>query len=171
MKKLLTCCTLLLSAFGARAYDLVAIVSMEEETKWHFDIELADNNIDFTAFQLDITLDGDAKLERKDLTSGEIMHRHSLMLAAPQEHYRVMGYSLSGIVFKEQEGPLFSFTIDGDIRGIVIKGISFIKPDGTKVEAAAGDDPDAQDAPEVVYDMKARQVYRIDRRGICIRRK
>lgn len=169
MKKLLTCLALLAWAFRAQAYELVATVSMDEDEKWHFDIELADNDIDFTAFQLDITLEGDAKLERKDLRSGQIMHRHSLMLAAPQGRYRLMGYSLSGIVFKEKEGPLFSFTLDGDIRGIFISGIFFIKPDGTKVEAAAGDDPDAQDAPEVVYDMKSRQVYRIDRRGICIR--
>lgn len=170
MKKIITCCALLACACCAHAYELVATVSTEEETRWHLDIELADNDIDFAAFQLDITLDGDAKLERKNLKSGPLMHQHTLMLATPQEHYRIVGYNLSGTTFMGKEGLLFSFSIDGDVKGIVIDRFFFIKSDGTKFEAAPGEDAEGQDAVEVTYDMKDKQSYRIDRRGISIRK-
>ena len=169
MKKLMTCCALLACASCAHAYDLVATVSIEEDTKWHFDIGLANNDIDFTAFQLDITLDGDDKIKSEDMESGQLMHRHTLMLATPHGHPRVVGYSLSGELLKGKEGPLFSFSIDSSIKGIIINRIFFIKPDGTKVEAAVKDVPDGKDAVEVTYDMKGKQVYTIDRRGIRIR--
>ena len=168
---MIICCALLASVSCVHAYDLVATVSLEKETKWHFDIELADNDIDFTAFQLDISLDGDATLERKDMKSGPLMQRHTLMLATPQELYRVAGYNLSCAAFKAQEGHLFSFTIDGDIKGIVIKDFFFVKPDGTKVEAAGEEEVEGQEAVEVTYELKDKQTYRIDRRGINLQKR
>ena len=173
---MMTCCALLACVFSAHAYELVANVSMDEESKWHFDIELADNDIDFTAFQLDIAIDGDAKLERKDMTCGPLMHRHSLMVAMPQEHYRVAGYNLSGTTFKEKEGLLFSFVIDGAVRSININKIFFIKPDGTKVEAAGEADTSDRDFKDLkdskdFKDPKDSKdhIYRIGRHGISIR--
>ena len=168
MKKIITCCTLLACALCAHAYELVATVGLEEETKWHFDIELANNDIDFTAFQLDITINGDAKLEREDMTSGLLMHNHTLMVAKPEDYYRVAGYSLSCATFKEKEGSLFSFSINGDINGIIINRVFFVKPDGTKVEAAVNEVSDQQNLNEVTFDMKDKQTYRIDSRGIYI---
>ena len=176
MKKMLMCCALLASASFAHAYDLVATASLVEESKWHFDIQLANNDIDFTAFQLDIALDGDAKLERKDMKTGPLMRLHSLMLVTPQDLYRVAGYNLSCVPFKEKEGTLFSFTLDGDIKGIVIKDFFFVMPDGTKVEAdiAEGvdvaEETDVVDAGEVAYELKDKQSYRIDRRGISLQK-
>lgn len=170
MKKILTCCALLALAFSARAYELVATVSMEEDAKWHFDIELADNDIDFTAFQLELSIDGDAKLKQKDLVPGELLLRHSLMLGKPEGRYSIAGYNLNLKSFAGKEGPLFSFTIDGDVKDITINDLFFVLPDGTKVEAAAGDNAEEQEVRTVIYGMNGKQTFRIDRRGICIKK-
>ena len=182
MKKFLTACTLFACALCAQAYDIVATVSIEGDTKWYFDIELANNNIDFTAFQLDITLDGDAELKESDLEKCELIPSHVLKLAQPEGRYRVVGYSESNTSFKNTDGRLFTFSLDGDIQGITINKIIFAKPDGTEVEAAdytraldRTGDPDAvknvpavQKENKVIYNMEGKQVFRIDRRGIYI---
>ena len=175
-------CAFAACAFCAQAYDIVATVSIEDETKWYFDIELANNNVDFTAFQLDITIDGDVELKQSDLENCELIPEHKLMLAKPQGHYRVVGYSLSNSSMEQTNGRLFTFTLDGDIKGITINKIIFAKPDGTEVEAvdytrtldrindpdAVKDVPTAQKENKVIYNMEGKQVFRIDRRGIYI---
>lgn len=182
MKKLLTACTLFACALCAQAYDIVATVSIEGDTKWYFDIELANNDIDFTAFQLDITLDGDVELKESDLENCELIPSHTLKLAKPKGLYRVVGYSKSNASLQKTDGRLFSFSLDGDIRGITINKIIFAKPDGTEVEATdytrtldRTGDPDAvenvpavQKENRVIYNMEGKQVFRIDRRGIYI---
>lgn len=180
MKKILTACALFACACCAQAYDIEASVSIAGKDTWFFDIELANNNIDFTAFQVDITLDGDAKLKKKDLTGGELLNGHNIMLATPDGHYRVVGYSLSKAILKKQNGLLFSFIVDGDISGITINKIIFVKPDLTEVEAdvftkpldrdadAIQEVPAEQEPSKVIYDMSGRKVYKIDRRGIYI---
>ena len=181
MKKIMTACALFGCALCAQAYDIVASVSITGTKTWFFDIELADNNIDFTAFQIDITLDGNAKLQQKDLMSGELLSNHDLVLAAPEGHYRVVGYSTTRAIFKKREGRLFTFAVDGNITGITINKIIFSKSDGTEVEADVFTQPLNRDddaietvsaEPEintVTYDMSGKQVYKIDRRGIYIR--
>ena len=173
-------CALFASTFFARAYDIKATVSIEGETVWYFDIELANNNTEFTAFQLDITLDGDATLDSSHLTCNTLMGDHKLLLATPNGHYRVVGFSTSNSTFTKKEGELFSFIIDGDIKGITINKIIFAKPDGTEVEADVytlplNRDEDAikeatasQEVNKVIYNMEGKQVYNIDRRGIYI---
>jgi len=175
-------CALFASVFFARAYDIVATVSIEGDTKWYFDIELANNDIDFTAFQMDVTLDSDLKLSRNDLELGDLAQSHDLLLANQDGHYRVVVYNSENACLKKTVGRLFSFALDGNIKGITINKIIFAKPDGTEVEADVFtrpldriNDADAiqkvqkdQEANHVIYNMEGKQVYRIDRRGIYI---
>ena len=181
MRKIMIACALFASAFFARAYDIMATVSIEGETRWYFDIGLSNNDIDFTAFQLDVTLDGEAELVEGELKTSELIPNHTLMVARPDGHYRVLGFSMSNSSLTGTTGQLFSFAIDGDIKGITINKIIFAKPDGTEVEAdvyekaldrtdedAIADVSAAQKENKVVYDMQGKQVYRIDRRGIYI---
>lgn len=160
-----------------QAYNLEATISIDEEAKWHIDIDLADNDIDFTAFQFDIILDGEATLERDSIICSDLLKKHSLLLGTPKDGYRVFVYNMGNECLKEREGRLLSFTIDGEAEGICIKGITFVKPDGSKVEPdikakASGKgmkDSSKLQENEVVYDMKGEKTYKIDRRGICIR--
>jgi len=181
MRKIFTACALLASTLCANAYDISATVSIEGDTKWYFDIELANNDIDFTAFQLDVTLDGEAQLLESDVMKCELMPNHSLMVANPNGHYRVIGFSTANAKLEKKEGQLFSFSVDGDIKGITINKIIFAKPDGTEVEAVDytrplnRNDDDAvknisasQKENKVIYNMEGKQVFKIDRHGIYI---
>ena len=182
MKRILTACLFFATALLAQAYDIAATVFIEGETKWYFDIELANNDIDFTAFQMDVTLFGNATLDEENLTTSELTHTHKLMLAAPgEQHYRVVGFNSSNANLTKKEGRLFSFTIDGNIIGIYINKIIFAMADGTEVEAdaylrplnrndedAVKDAPVGKDVNKVVYDMEGKQVFRIDRHGLYI---
>lgn len=171
MKKILTACTLFTCAYLSHAYELVARVSDWDETQCHIEIELAKNDIDFTAFQMDITLDGKAKLKRDSIACGSLLMNHRLMLNKLSGRYRVLCYNMENRTLCGKEGQLFSFTVVGDLEGIAIDGITFVKSDGY------GDNPDVSDEDdkengenEVVYDAKESQAYRIDCRGISIRR-
>ena len=179
MKKILTACALFAYASFANAYDIEVTVYVDGETKWYFDIELTNNNQDFSAFQFDITLDGIGALEKENLSASKLLSDHNLMLATPNGHYRVVAYSTSNAKLKNREGKLFSFNLDGDFTGITINKIIFSKPDGTEVEADVYNRPlnrsdedaikDVRLEPnKVIYDMGGRQVYKIDRRGIYI---
>lgn len=174
-------CALFACAFFTSAYDIKTTVSIEGESIWYFDIELENNDIDFTAFQLDITLDSEnAELKTADLHGDKLMADHALVLAKPDGHYRVVGYSQTNSLLQERNGCLFYFSVDGDIKGITINKIIFAKPDGTEVEADVytlplNRDEDAveemaasQEMNKVIYNMEGKQVYRIDRRGIYI---
>lgn len=177
MRKILLAGVLFAGAVSAKAYELVAKVSLEDDTRLRFDIELANNDMAFTAFQLDITLDGEATLRRENMNSGELMHNHSLVLNSPKGHYCVLGYSMGKSCLKGAEGPLFSFTLDGDTSGLVIDDIVFVKTDGTREEPAepvktadGKEETAARPATnKVFFNMEGQQTFRIDSRGICIR--
>ena len=173
MKKLLAAGALFAGSQLAQAYELVATVSAWDETRWHFDIELADNDIDFTAFQMDITLDGEATLRRDSIHCGSLLTNHNLMLGTPDGYYRVAAYNFGNKKMNGKEGALISFTVVGDVEGISIGGITFVDADCKSVKPALN--TEAKDGTEmkekeVVYDKKGKQSYRIDSRGICIRR-
>ena len=178
MRKIFAICAFFGSALCTQAYELVARVSVEDGMRWRFDIELANNDIGFTAFQMDFCLDGEATLRREDMNSGELMYRHSLDLCTPEGCYRVAGYNMGKMLLKGKEGQLFSFTLDTDTKGITIGNITFVEPDGTSVkpdtcaEASDGKRKHAAELetlPMVTYNMKGEKVYRIDSRGISIR--
>jgi len=183
MKKTMTACALFACALCAKAYDIETTVYMENDTKWCFDIALANNDIAFTAFQLDITLEGDVVLKQENLAPGLLMIDHRMMLANPHGHYRVLAYSVSNTNLKATEGQLFSFSVEGDLTGITINKIVFSKSDGTSVDADVYTSPlnsadeDAakniaadKDVQKAIYNMEGKQVYKIDRRGICIQK-
>lgn len=183
MKKIFAVFAVMACAFSAKAYDVVAAVSIEGDTKWYFDIELENNDIDFTAFQLDITLDSkDVVLKSSDMERDALLADHSLQLSPLDGRYRIVCYSTSNSLLRSKTGRLFCLTLDGDIQGITINKIIFAKPDGTEVEADVFTrtfdrygDPDAlrsvseaQDVNKVIYNTDGKQRYRIDRRGIYI---
>ena len=181
MKRLLTTCTLLACVFLTHAYEIEATISIEGDTKWYFDIELVDNDIDFTAFQMDITLDSDVEITTDNLTRSKLAEKHTMLIGKPDGHYRILGYNLQNKALKGTQGELFSLTLDGDIKGITINKIIFSKADGTEVEAKDyirpldRDHDDAiagvaadEDTKPVTYTLDGKQVYRIDRRGIYI---
>ena len=181
MKRLLTTCTLLACVFLTHAYEIEATISIEGDTKWYFDIELVDNDIDFTAFQMDITLDSDVEITTDNLTRSKLAEKHIMLIGKPDGHYRILGYNLQNKALKGTQGELFSLTLDGDIKGITINKIIFSKADGTEVEAKDyirpldRDNDDAiagvaadEDTKPVTYTLDGKQVYRIDRRGIYI---
>lgn len=181
MKKILASLALFACTSFVHAYDIEATVHVDDESKWYFDIELTNNNIEFAAFQLDIKLDGDGTLSQENLTAGKLLTDHNLMLAHPNDFYRVLVYSLKGSKLKSKNGKLFSFTVDGDFTGITINNIIFVKPDASESEAETYTRPlnrsdedavkgvSANDEPQkVIYDMAGRKVYKFDRRGIYI---
>lgn len=177
MRKILAAYALFAYAFCAQAYELVARVSVEDEARWRFDIELANNDTDFTALQMDITLDDGAKLKQKDISCGDLLIRHSLMLRPVNGRYCLAAYNMGNRLLKERNGLLFSFFIDADVKGIAIDKIIFVKTDGTsqkpdispEASDADGKDSDVPEVQKVVYDMEGEQTYSIDRRGIVIR--
>ena len=171
-------CALLVSAFCAQAYNLKATVSIEKKSKWRIDIALENNNLDFTAFQMDITLDGDATIVSDNMTTDSLMRNHSLNLLGQDGKYHVTGFNTGSRVLKGKEGPLFSFTIEGKVDSITIDNVFFVKKDGSKVKPydiikTAEDDKKTNSSPkerEVVFIKKGKKVYSIDYRGICIRK-
>ena len=173
MKKILTVCALLAGTQLAQAYELVATVSAWDETQCHIDIELTDNDTDFTAFQIDITLDGDAKLKRDSIHCGSLLADHNILLGMPNGQYRLAAYNMGNKKLNGKEGELVSFTVVGDLKGIAIGGITFVNSDCNSVKPdlkCETNDGDAKKEKEATYGMKGPQTYSIDRRGISIRR-
>ena len=171
MKKILTACAVFACAHSVQAYELVARVSAWDETQCHIEIELAKNDIGFTAFQMDITLDGDAKLKRDSITCGSLLKDHRLIFNKQSGYYRMLCYNLENRTLCGKEGQLFSFTVVGDVEGISFGGITFVKKDGYGVEPdLCADDDNGNKEHSAVYDMTGSQAFRIDQRGISIRR-
>ena len=176
--KLTICIAFFACCLSVQAYNLEATVSIDEEAKWHIDIGLTDNDIDFTAFQFDIILDGEATLERDSFICSSLLKKHTFMLGTPKEGYRVYVYNMSNQCLKGKEGRLLSFVVDGEAKGICIKGIAFVKPDGSRVEPdikakflrKGKKDSSKLQVNEVVYNKKGEKTYKIDRRGISIRK-
>ena len=170
MRKLLAACALFGGWQMAQAYELVAKASAWDETRWHFDIELADNDIGFTAFQLDITLEGDVRLNRDSITCGRLAKKHNVMLIKPEGHYCVVAYQQENKILDGKEGPLFSFTVVGDLESITIGNVRFVRPDGTSIPPAVCDEDgrEGERQERMDPDIRDSQDFRIDRRGICI---
>ena len=171
-------CALLVSVCCAQAYNLKATVSIEKKSKWRFDIVLENNNQDFTAFQMDVTLEGDAKIESDNMTTDSLMRHHSLNLSGREGKYHVSGFNMGSRVLKGKEGALFSFTIEGKVESITIDNVFFVRTDCSKVKPYIYAKPSESNKKtyaspkerEVVFIKKGTQSYKIDYRGICIRK-
>ena len=178
MKRLFMACAFLASVCFAQAYNLKATVSIEKKSKWRIDIELENNNQDFTAFQMDITLEGDATIESDNMTTDSLMRRHSLSLMGQDGKYHLTGFSMDSRVLKGKEGPLFSFTVEGKVDSITIDNVFFVRTDCSKVKpyiytnTSEGDKKTnvGSKEREDVFIKKGTQVCRIDYRGIRIRK-
>lgn len=181
MKKTLLACSLLFGAVSMHAYDVVTSVSIDEGSQWNFDVELADNEQEFIAFQMDVTLDGAASLLQNSLHEGPLCRNHRVAIGEPEGRLRILGYSMQSEPFAGSEGHLCSFSIAGEVSGVKIDKIIFVKADGTEVEAKAYSKPlnradyedgiqsvEANRPQKVVYDLSGKQVYHIDQRGIYI---
>ena len=171
-------CAFLASVCFAQAYNLKATVSIEKKSKWRIDIELENNNQDFTAFQMDVALEGDATIESDNMTADSLMRHHLLNLSGKDGKFHVSGFNMGSRVLKGKEGPLFSFTIEGKVESITIDNVFFVRTDGSKVKPyiyakPAEGDKKTYASPkerEDVFIKKGTQVYQIDYRGIRIRK-
>ena len=144
-----------------------------KEASLEFNILYDPADADFTAFQIDITLDGDAKLKRDSIHCGSLLADHNIMLGMPNGQYRLAAYNMGNKKLNGKEGELVSFTVVGDLKGIAIGGITFVNSDCNSVKPdlkCKANDGDAKKEKEATYGMKGPQTYSIDRRGISIRR-
>ena len=148
MKKILCSCLLLLLVQVASAYEVsVSMLQMNDST-WTFNVCLGENDMDFTAFQMDVALEGEALVPEEGLVCDTLLTNHNLMLGTPQDRYRIIAYSTATTPFKSQNGNLLSFTVKGNPSTVSIDKIMFVEPDATAhpaedVTAITVEDPTA----------------------------
>lgn len=148
MKKILCSCLLLLLVQVACAYEVsVSMLQMNDST-WTFNVCLGENDMDFTAFQMDVALEGEALVPEEGLVGDTLLTNHNLMLGTPQDRYRIIAYSTATTPFKSQNGNLLSFTVKGNPSTVSIDKIMFVEPDATAhpaedVTAITVEDPTA----------------------------
>lgn len=131
MKKKLCFCMMLLTAQFASAYQVAVSMLQENDSTWTFNVCLEENDLDFTAFQMDVTLEGEAALPEESLVCDTLMGDHQLMLGTPSGKYRIVGFSKTSTPFKGQNGSLLTFTVKGNPSTISINKIQFVEPDAT----------------------------------------
>jgi len=135
MKKILSSCLMLLMVQVASAYEVSVSMSMVNDSTWKFNVCLENNNLDFTAFQMDIALEGEADVPETSLTCDTLLCNHNLMLGTPKGKYRIIGYSTASTSFKSQNGSLMSFTVKGNPSTISVDKILFAEADATSYPA------------------------------------
>lgn len=148
MKKILIFCVMLLMAQVVSAYEVAVLMSQVNDSTWTFNICLEENDLDFTAFQMDIALEGEADVPEESLTCNTLLSNHHLMLGTPQGKYRIIGYSPASTTFESQNGKLMSFTVKGNPSTISIDKILFVEANATShpatdVTAITVEDPTA----------------------------
>lgn len=129
MNRITSLASALLLAQAADAYNVEATVRPLANNTWELAIQLCDNDIDLTAFQLDLAMEGDVTFSEKQMSCSTIMSNHALGLGSIDGHYRVVGYSEGNTSFSSREGSLFKFTIAGDFTSLVISNIVFADED------------------------------------------
>ncbi|MBO4841468.1 MAG: hypothetical protein J5524_10280 [Bacteroidaceae bacterium] len=170
MKKLLISCMMFLMFQAANAYEVSVSMTQVNDSTWTFKVGLEENDLDFTAFQMDVALEGEAIVPEAGLACDTLMNNHQLMLGTPTGKYRIIGYSTASTAFKSQNGNLMSFTVKGNPSTISINKILFVEADATEhpatdLTAVTVEDPtaingvsaDAKNA-DSAYDMAGRKV-------------
>lgn len=104
--------------------------------------------MDFTAFQMDVALEGEADVPEASLTCDSLLSNHDLMLGTPKGKFRIIAFSKSSTPFKSQNGSLMSFTVKGNPSTVSIDKILFVEPNATShpaedVTAITVEDPTA----------------------------
>ena len=170
MKKILSSCLLLLMVQAANAYEVSVSMFQENDSTWIFNVNLGENDMDFTAFQMDIALEGEADVPEAGLKCDTLLSNHNLMLGAPQGKFRIIAYSTANTTFKSLNGSLMSFTVKGNPSTISIDKIMFAEADATPhlaedVTAITVEDPTAipgvsasNNNTEGAYDLTGRKV-------------
>ena len=148
MNKILSFSMMLLMVQFASAYQVSVSMLQVNDSTWKFNICLDENNLDFTAFQMDVALEGEAVVPEESLACDTLMSNHQLMLGTPKGKYRIVGFSPSSTSFNNQNGSLMSFTVKGNPSTISIDNILFVEPDAkghpaTDVTAITVEDPTA----------------------------
>ena len=131
MKKILSFCVMLLMAQMASAYEVSVTMLQENDSTWTFNIGLEGNELDFTAFQMDVAMEGEALVPETGMACDSLLCDHNLMLGTPEGKYRIIAYSTASTAFKSQNGNLLSFKVKGNPSTISIDKIMFVEPDAT----------------------------------------
>jgi hypothetical protein len=131
MKKILSFGVMLLMVQMASAYEVSVTMLQENDSTWTFNVGLGGNDMDFTAFQMDIALDGEALVPESGMACDSLLCDHNLMLGAPEGKYRIIAFSKATTAFKSQNGNLLSFKVKGNPSTISIDNIMFVEPDAT----------------------------------------
>jgi hypothetical protein len=170
MKKILSSCLLLLMVQMASAYEVSVSMLQVNDSTWNFNVCLGENNVDFTAFQMDVAFEGEALIPEADLVCDTLLCNHNLMLGTPKDKYRIVAYSTASTPFKSQNGNLMSFTVKGNPSTVSIDKIMFVEPDATAhlaedVTAITVEDADAMMGVGAInmtkdgaYDLSGRKV-------------
>ncbi len=135
MKKILISCMMLLMIQAAGAYEVSVSMIQVNDSTWNFNVGLDGNDVDFTAFQMDVALEGEADVPESGLVCDSLLCNHNLMLGTPQNKYRIIAYSNASTPFKSQNGNLLTFTVKGNPSTISIDKIIFVEPDATPHQA------------------------------------
>jgi hypothetical protein len=136
MKKIFSLFVLFLTVHIANAYEVsVTMIQMNDST-WNFNISLGENDLDFTAFQMDIALEGEAEVPEAGLACDTLLSNHNVMLGAPEGKHRIIAFSTASTPFKSQNGKLLSFLVKGNPSTISIDNILFAEADATPHAAA-----------------------------------
>lgn len=170
MKKIFSFCMMLLMVQAASAYQVSVTMVQVNDSTWKFNVGLEENDLDFTAFQMDIALEGEAVVPEAGLTCDTLLTNHQLMLGTPTGKYRIIGFSPVSTTFKNQNGNLMSFTVKGNPSTISVDKILFAEADATEhpatdLIAVTVEDPTAINGvsanvkpSDATYDMSGRKV-------------
>lgn len=132
----------------ASAYVVSVSMLQVNDSTWNFNVCLGENNLDFTAFQMDVAFEGEALVPETSLACDTLLCNHNLMLGTPKDKYRIIAYSTDSTPFKSQNGSLLSFTVKGTPSTISIDKILFVEADATShpatdINAITVEDPTA----------------------------
>ena len=170
MKKILSSCMLLLMVQVASAYEVSVSMSQVNDSTWNFNVCLGENDLDFTAFQMDVALEGEADVPEAGLVCDTLLCNHNLMMGTPEGKHRIIAYSTASTPFKSQNGSLLSFTVKGNPSTISIDKILFAEADATAhpatdITAVTVEDPTAilgvaatSKKTDGAYDLSGRKV-------------
>lgn len=180
MKRILGFCMLLLMVQVASAYEVSVSMVQVNDSTWNFNVCIGENNVDFTAFQMDVALEGEALVPEKSLACDTLLCNHNLMLGTPKDKYRIIAYSTNSTSFKSQNGSLMSFTVKGNPSTISIDKILFVEADATShpaedVTAITVEDPTAITGiassgkkTEGAYDLTGRKVTHLKNGAVFV---
>lgn len=136
MRKILSLFMLSLIVKAANAYEVSVTMLQVNDSTWNFNVSLSENDMDFTAFQMDVALEGEADVPEASLVCDTLLSNHKLMLGTPKDKFRIVAYSTENTSFKNLNGSLLTFTVKGSPSTISIDNILFSEPDATLHPAA-----------------------------------